>query len=312
MDDFSALINYVSRHIALTEEDLEIFTLAFFMFLLVLCITYSMKQTFYTVHPALKLFISHIMVMEITMEGSARGQYIPFPPTPQHNINFYPGDALYTRKPSDIFSRAPDALLVGPQTTRVDLMMGRHHIIVSVAFNPGGLFRLPNIPMHELMDQPFSAADLLGREIYEVNERLREVNTHAEMKSVVEIYLLHKLRPAPLSPFERTMKELLRHPMTMDQAASASCLSLRQFERRSLQLLGYSPKFFARLIRFSKAYRLKVNRPEAGWSSIAYSCGYYDQMHLVKDFRAFTGTSPGSLSREILLSPIQVQKDIGL
>lgn len=274
----------------------------------------QMKPVFYTVHQALQNFVSHIMVMNTILPGKDYRRYSPFPPTPQNNINFYPGDPMFTRKVGDDFSRMPDAIIIGPQTKRVDLSMGKHHIIVSVAFNPGGMFRLLRIPMHELMDQPFNAADMLGREILEVNEKLKGAKNALEMKSIVEAYLLNKLRPAPVTPFERAMKDMLfRHQLiTMDQAASASCLSLRQFERQSKDILGYSPKVFSRLIRFSRAYRAKINQPQLGWSTIAHSFGYYDQTHLIKEFKFFTEASPGSLDHEILSSPIQVQGDIGL
>jgi AraC-like DNA-binding protein len=271
-----------------------------------------MKPVFYPVHPALRPFINSVMVFDIQFGTGDAGRYAPFPPTPQHNINFYPADAMQSRKQGDEFAQAPAALLIGPQTSRVDLMMGKHHIIVSVAFGPGGLFRLLKVPMNELMDQPFDARDFLGREIDEVNEQLREAPTAIAMKNIVEAYLLRKLRGAQPSPFERTMKQMLHHAITIDNAASASCLSLRQFERRSIQLLGYSPKFFARLIRFSKAYRLKINAPGLEWSQIAYQAGYYDQMHLIKDFKVFAGANPGELGREILRSPVQVQREIGL
>jgi AraC-like DNA-binding protein len=32
--------------------------------------------------------------------------------------------------------------------------------------------------------------------------------------------------------------------------------------------------------------------PWQTWTSIAYECGYFDQMHLIKDFKAFTGFTP--------------------
>jgi AraC-like DNA-binding protein len=274
-----------------------------------------MKPTLYKIHPAISSAVSHIMISDIQQDNIFDKHYTPFPPTPQNNINFYPGDPMFTRKAGQDFARSPDAIIIGPQTTRVDLSMGKHHIIVSVAFHPGGMFRLLRVPMHELMDKPFDATDLLGREITVVNDRLKECKNHWEMKTTVENYLLLKLRPHPLSPLERSLRMMLHQPpnvKSIDKAASAACLSIRQFERNSKELLGYSPKLFARLIRFSKAYRLKVNHQQQSWSAIAHACGYFDQMHLIRDFKEFTGTNPRLLTAEIKRSAIQVQDDIGL
>ena len=271
-----------------------------------------MKSVFYPVHPALQNFVSNIMVVDVHVEQKALKHHIPFPPMPQNNINFYPADAMFPRKVGNGFSKSADAIIVGPQTTRVDLAMGKHHVLVSVAFNPGGMFRLLKIPMYELMDEPFDAADLLGKGIREVNERLKNAKGALEMKTIVENYLLSKLNPQPLTPLERAMKAMLQHnkQLSMDNIAASSCMSFRNFERRSKEILGYSPKFFSKLIRFSEAYRMKINNPAASWGSIANHCGYYDQMHLIKDFKQFTAVNPRLLGKEIMNSPLQVQKDI--
>jgi AraC-like DNA-binding protein len=37
------------------------------------------------------------------------------------------------------------------------------------------------------------------------------------------------------------------------------------------------------------------------WTSIAYDSGYFDQMHLVKDFKRFCGEAPSSLLKRVPL-----------
>lgn len=235
----------------------------------------------------------------------------PFPPTPQNSIHFYPGDVTWNQKKGNIaFETQPDSIIVGPQVTKVNIKMGLHHLIVSVAFHPGGLYRLLKIPMYELFDESFEASLLLGSALKEVNERLREAKNHLEMKNMVEAFLLRKIVPSPLLPVEHAMKKLINSngALSMEAAASFSCLSLRQFERKSKELLGYSPKFFSRLIRFSSAYRLKENGRNLSWTSIANTCGYFDQMHMIKDFKEFTGTTPSFITREINDAPFRLQE----
>lgn len=77
-------------------------------------------------------------------------------------------------------------------------------------------------------------------------------------------------------PWEHAMKAQLKGNLSIENAASLACLSLRQYERRTKEVMGYSPKVFARLIRFSKAYRLKEQQPHLSWTSIAHTSGYFD------------------------------------
>ncbi len=66
--------------------------------------------------------------------------------------------------------------------------------------------------------------------------------------------------------------------------------SKKQFERRFLAGSGFSPKLFARIVRFENAMRSYPEYPDL--TSLAYASGYYDQAHFIRDFNAFSGYSP--------------------
>lgn len=271
------------------------------------------RPEFYLPHPCLNGLISHIMILETCL--SPQGNLVaPFPPTPQNSIHFYPGDPMFTQHSKDkMFYRSPDSIIVGPQVSKVNLKMGLHHIIVSVVFEPGALFRLLGIPMFELYNQAYDATLFWGSQIQNVNEQLAEAKSHLEMKQIVEAFFLKRtlLKPAYV-PFNTAMKALLKSngQLSMSRLASLSCLSLRQFERKSRELNGYSPKFFARLIRFSRAYRIKEGRPDTSWSNVAYTAGYFDQMHMIRDFKEFTGINPEMLTQELKQAPVLVQQSL--
>jgi transcriptional regulator GlxA family with amidase domain len=110
------------------------------------------------------------------------------------------------------------------------------------------------------------------------------------------------------------MLELMRlnGNVAMEKMASLSCLSLRQFERVSKDRIGIPPKLFARLIRFSRAYRMRENFPLLTWSFIAHECGYFDQMHFIRDFKQFAGVTPGVIEKELEKTPIRLQAALRL
>jgi len=58
------------------------------------------------------------------------------------------------------------------------------------------------------------------------------------------------------------------------------------------QHLGVSPKHYARIERFVQLAKRVDRTPAAGWADLAAEHGYYDQAHLIHEFREFTGLAP--------------------
>ena len=205
--------------------------------------------------------------------------------------------------------------MVGPQLSRVSIDINKSHKAVRVGFHPGGLFRLLGIPLSEMVDESYNAADVFGAELTAMNNRLQEDIDFDEIKKVIETFLLQKAKSLKKAlPFDLAMLELLRvnGNVSVEHIASLACLSLRQFERVSKERIGLPPKLFARLVRFSNAYRLHENNPEISWTSIAYECGYFDQMHLIRDFKEFAGVAPGVIEKELSHIPIRMQAGLRL
>lgn len=79
---------------------------------------------------------------------------------------------------------------------------------------------------------------------------------------------------------------------SIQELAEMTGLSLRQFQRRFQQLTGLNPKHYARICRVAHAVHLKELVPNASWTAIALDCGYSDQSHFIRDFKALTDTLP--------------------
>ncbi len=80
-------------------------------------------------------------------------------------------------------------------------------------------------------------------------------------------------------------------------------VSERHLRRVFHETVGVSPKAFAKLARFHRALRAAREHAHAGWASIAAAAGYYDQAHLIADFRAIAGVTPRALLGELRVGP---------
>jgi len=274
-----------------------------------------MNQQFFSPHPALKGFVNNIMISQVDFDPSKPKPVFPFPPLPEHCLFFYPWDNMDVE---DLVNQKketlPSCTLVGPMSNRINIILGHHHLVIKVGFQPGGLHRLLSIPMKEFLDaKAVDAKDLFGNELNTVSQQLKDATSFYQMKIIVEQYLLKKIKKLKESlPIDNALTLLIKKGglTSIDYLASTACLSNRQFERVFKERIGLSPKFFSRLVRFANAWVIKENKSDTSWLSIAHTCGYYDQMHLIRDFKEFTATNPSHIDALLQQTPISLQNRI--
>lgn len=165
--------------------------------------------------------------------------------------------------------------------------------------------------MWQLLDQAVDSHDMLGREIGEINEQLRELNDYRAMIALVEKFLMDKVArlKREANPVDRISRLMIRSQSgncSLDWLAGQACLSPRQLERKFLERIGMSPKLFLRVVRFARAYSMKDRQPALDWQDIVCQCGYYDQMHLIKDFKFFAAVTPSVLMKKEKRSPLKL------
>ncbi len=275
-----------------------------------------METKFYIPHPLLQDLVQCIMIVHAKTDAAAPAVVCPYPPTPQNSLFFYINDRIKVQPEGATgFMEQPRSVLVGPQLSRVSIDVNRDHKAVRVGFHPGGLHRLLGLSMAEMLDGSCDAAAIFGNEMKELDEKLQEAKHFDAIKDIVEQFLLKKVgRVKDILPFDKAMLALLQSGgmMPVEKVASLACLSLRQFERVSKERIGLPPKLFARITRFSKAYRLRENCSGLSWTQIAYECNYFDQMHLIRDFKQFAGVLPRLIEKELERSPIRLQASLRL
>jgi AraC-like DNA-binding protein len=267
----------------------------------------------YPAHPALKQLVSRIVLIRYELDSSKQRPVNPFPPQPEHCLYFYPHDRVTCRQYTDqTTSQLPRSIIVGPQLSRVDLTMGYNMLVVYIGFHPGGLHRLLGIPMNEIIDRHLDSTLLLGREIEDVTEQLHEANHFTQMIDVIEKYFLKKINSVKLRiSIELVLEKMVqdKNQVNINELSRQACTSVRQLERQFKERVGIPPKLYTRLVRFSRAWNIREKDPTITWTSIAHTCGYADQMHMIRDFKEFVDVTPTSLQTDLEKSPLRLQAD---
>ena len=239
-----------------------------------------------------------------------------YPPTPVHCIIFYLNSPIRAKKlGQDTFERQSSCVVVGPQLTPVDIELSKDHRAVMIGFQPGGLFRFLGIPMTEIFDVGIDGFDILDKDISSLIDDLRETEQPEMVNAKVQSYLLKKMWNAQeILPFDRALRKLQITGLTytMDDVARDACLSLRQFQRKCHERLGMNPKLYARIARFSRAYSMFEANQQLTWSHICHRFGYFDQMHFIRDFKEFTGVTPGLVSKKLVDNELTFQAPMSI
>ena len=194
---------------------------------------------------------------------------------------------------------APKAYIFGGLTPPCGSQSFSGHVrSFAVFFKPLSFWPLFRIPSSVLVNKEYDAEDLLGPEILNLWSKLAECKTFQERIFVAERYLMPVVSCAGgRTLIARTAHHILDRngAIRIGEIADHARLSVRQYERRFLEEVGLTPKTFARTRRFQRALDAKRFFPQRTWLSIAHEFGYFDQMHMVRDFQILGGDVPSHL-----------------
>jgi AraC-like DNA-binding protein len=92
-------------------------------------------------------------------------------------------------------------------------------------------------------------------------------------------YALHEFDNAP-------------HIRTVADVSREIGWSRRWLSHAFAEQVGMTPKRYCRLVRFRHVVQEIASQRSVDWASIALAGGFYDQAHLIHEFRDFSGLSP--------------------
>ena len=175
--------------------------------------------------------------------------------------------------------------------------------IFGVYFHSYAIPLLFNIPADRLTNYNIEISDLLGKEGEEVEERIMLCNSLKERIQIITEFIERKLKNV-LTESKNIISAVnyiisSKGIIDIPELIESHFLSQRQFERKFKELTGFSPKMFSRIVRFEECISKAVSGRQS-LTELTFASGYYDQSHMIKDFREFSGNSPKSYFSEDL------------
>ena len=266
--------------------------------------------------PVLRPFVD-LFGFRVMKIGSAQ-VYHPLPARTDCFLEFYFEDRFRViNVATGAIHAAPRAVLVGPHSRRrEDLLLGGNLRVFHIQLSPIGFRALFRIPASAIRDCAESADQVLGTQAYgpwirEFEEQLAEAPA-ANWPRVAERFLLQRLTTGKAAPDGRLAAQIVHalqtqpESLSIARAAASHGRSVRHMERLFEDHIGVSPKLFSRIARLQSVLRMSQQQPQPDWASLACSAGYFDQSHMVRDFRALTGVTPVHFQSLRQRSPVHV------
>ncbi len=193
--------------------------------------------------------------------------------------------------------------LVGQIARAIELLPTGPTEIVGVRFEPAGARDLVGVPMSEVTGRSIPLRDLWGTEGADLTDRVREAGDAATRAALVCDVLLRRAARVRRrdDPADAAVSVLERADGQIDIADLARTVGVgrRTLERRFLDRVGLPPKRLARILRLQAVLQTLDGTDAPDWAMLAAGGGFYDQPHLVREFRDLTGLPPAAYARSV-------------
>lgn len=183
---------------------------------------------------------------------------------------------------------------VTPFRHAVKVYQKPHTTCLVIRFRPEGIPALTGASLGEL-DQPVYPLDQVMPQLADLtmNQILRNTQPSKIIDTIVD-WLTERQIETNSNPLislfiSKTIRE--KGIISIKDFCSDMQIHKSTLQKNFKQITGYTPKEYVRIIRFNFLLNRVLFKPR-NLTEICYEMGYFDQSHMIRDFRKMTGTSP--------------------
>jgi AraC-like DNA-binding protein len=189
-----------------------------------------------------------------------------------------------------------DAMVAGLHDTPATIVHDGCQHGMQLDVSPLGARALLGLPAAELAGTAVHLDDLFGRRAPLLQQRLQEAESWEARRGVLDAELAARLggssgiRPEVGWAWQRLLAT--GGTVEVGRLAAEVGWSARHLNECFRAEFGVPPKRAARIVRFHRARKALERSPGMGLAAVAAECGYADQAHLTREFRAIAGLTP--------------------
>ncbi|WP_437964525.1 helix-turn-helix transcriptional regulator [Sorangium sp. So ce260] len=192
--------------------------------------------------------------------------------------------------------RRGDVCVAGPRTRALFKHPTGVARVVTFRFKPGWSAPLLGVAANALTDRIVPLEDIWGRPGGDLCLDLLAAQSLPEvfdrLSHAIVLRSHQTSEPASARLARRAVRLLEGDEVRVESVAERLGVTARHLRRAFAESVGIGPKDFARAVRLQRAVRMAATSKD--WGRIAADAGYYDQAHLIADFREFVGLTPGA------------------
>lgn len=223
-----------------------------------------------------------------------------------HNLRLFPdgnagivlceeGKLFINNSNQNHLKNLPSAFLYGKVENFQDILCHGPLKLVIIVLKPYATYQFLNGTSNMVL---VNLADVFGNAASSLLQQTKETRSIHEKIKILEHFLtksLFNIFYSIPSIVPATITHIIekRGMLTVNQLVKFTGYEKRQLERIFLQSTGLSPKRFTNMTKlhfFLKDIRKSSEKTKL--NQLAYGAGYYDQSHLIRDFKKITGLTP--------------------
>ncbi|MEV6301100.1 helix-turn-helix domain-containing protein [Actinoplanes sp. NPDC051861] len=245
--------------------------------------------------PPLDRFIDDIYCLS----GEPRHRRVNVPPMPSAHLFVNLGDPVRLRDsdpsvPPAVFT---DGWFMGLWTRRFLLEYPARVRVVGVHFKPWGMSPFVGVPPADLRNRWVPVDAVWNRSLDRIRHQVDATASATAAMRVLEDELRSRLAAEPPRGLELVRRtggrlEISHGAVPVGVLTDAAGVGVNHLATQFKSHVGVTPKAVARIYRFARLILSIDTQHPVAWPDLAHTAGFFDQAHLSREFKDFTGHTP--------------------
>jgi AraC-like DNA-binding protein len=245
----------------------------------------------------LKPYIRHYYIFQSDEDTEFNDTVFP---SGDMEMIFNLGNGVWESLVDNQFLKTPQIELWGQITKPLPIKSKGRHIMLGIKFFTHSAAYFLNDGIGGFNDQITDLSSVIGNPIKILHTQLLEAKDEQTRIALVESFLLKKLISNERKAFRidkvaHILSSIKKNPLesNLGTIANKHGITPRYLHKLIYQHTGLSPTSFNKINRFQLSLSL-ITKNQQPFTAIAYSAGYFDQSHFIRDFKSFTGLTPSA------------------